>query len=499
MASQSPQRAYRAPCPGCGAPVDFLSAQSTHAVCGYCRSTVVRDGEKLSRIGKMAELFDDHSPLQLQTRGTYDKVGFVLVGRLQYKSGSGTWTEWNAFFDDGRTGTLGEDNGSYVFSFPSSAQREVPAAERFRVGATTAIGGKPFSVAASEQVALISAQGELPKLPPIGQTFAVVELRSAEGEVISIDYFATPPLLSRGVAVLLEGLNLSGLRDDNVKDEKGRNFECPNCGSPVEVQLGSSKSITCRSCNSLIDLTQGTGGQLAHALQDEPVQLLIPLGTAGQLQGAAWQVVGFQHRMGHDPQDEDEEHFGWNEYLLFNQKRGFLFLVDSEEGWSVVKPTTGAPTMTGTGQSASYLGTTYKLKYSYNAETTYVAGEFYWPVVRGQKTSNRDFASGNSLLSMEQTPTELTWSSGSKIDSDAVAKAFKIEDKKELLKRVDAAPATGKGIGCITIIVVLVVILLLLAVLRGCSCDPQRENCTSSNRSSAGSYGGFSGSGGGGK
>ncbi len=456
----------------------------------------MRDGEKLSRIGKMAELFDDHSPLQLQTRGTYDKVGFVLVGRLQYRSGSGTWTEWNAFFDDGRTGTLGEDNGSYVFCFPSSAQREVPPADRFRVGATTAIGGKPFSVAASEQVALISAQGELPKLPPLGQTFAMVELRSAEGEVISIDYFATPPLLSRGVAVLLEGLNLSGLREDNVKDEKGRHFECPNCGAPVEVHLANSKSITCRSCNSLIDLSKGIGSELSHAVQDEPVQLLIPLGATGQLQGVHWQVVGFQHRMGRDPQDDEEEHFGWNEYLLFNQKRGFVFLVDSEDGWSVVKPTTGAPTMTGNGQSASYLGTSYKLLYSYNAETTYVAGEFYWPVVRGQKTSNRDFGSGTSLLSMEQTPTELTWSSGSKIDSAAVAKAFKIEDKKELFKRADAAPTASKGMGCITIIVVFVIILILLSLMRSCSCDPQRENCSSSNRSSGGSYGGFSGGGG---
>jgi endogenous inhibitor of DNA gyrase (YacG/DUF329 family) len=66
------QRHYRAPCPGCGAPVEFRSAQSTTAVCGYCQSTVVRQGEVLSRIGKMAELFDDHSLLQLMASGTVD-------------------------------------------------------------------------------------------------------------------------------------------------------------------------------------------------------------------------------------------------------------------------------------------------------------------------------------------------------------------------------------------------------------------------------------------
>jgi hypothetical protein len=49
--------------------VEFRSAQSTHAVCGYCQSTVVRDGEVLKRLGKMAELFADHSLLQLGAAG----------------------------------------------------------------------------------------------------------------------------------------------------------------------------------------------------------------------------------------------------------------------------------------------------------------------------------------------------------------------------------------------------------------------------------------------
>ena len=74
MATTNPQRSYRAPCPGCGAPVEFRSAQSSHAICAYCQSMVVRDGEVLKRIGKMAELFDDHSPLQLQTSGSYNET-----------------------------------------------------------------------------------------------------------------------------------------------------------------------------------------------------------------------------------------------------------------------------------------------------------------------------------------------------------------------------------------------------------------------------------------
>ena len=487
MATDPTQRAYRAPCPGCGAPVEFKSAQSTHAVCGYCQSTVVRSGDVLTRLGKMAELFDDHSPLQLFASGRITLDGkeqpFTLIGRLQFKSDAGVWTEWVAFLEDGSTASLGEDNGSYVFTRKIDPGRELPEASRFRLGATTAINGKSYSVAYSGSAQLVSAQGELPQLPPLGQPFDMVELRSADGEVLSIDYGHTPPSVERGRSVLLEDLKLQGLKDESAKEEKGRQFNCPHCGAPVQVQLSTTKSLTCGSCNSLIDLNSGVGGELRAAVQDEPVQPLIPLGSKGQLQGVHWQVVGFQHRMGVEP--GDDEHFGWSEYLLYNQKRGFAFLVDSEEGWSMVRPTTGAPQLAASGRSATYLGTTYQLKYHYDAETTYVLGEFYWPVKSGQKTSNSDFESKKGLLSLERSPGEVTWSSGDTIDSDAVAKAFKLEGKKEMFRREDPGPTAGGEVGWVKTVAIIVAIMLVMSLLENCS------DMTFS-RSSGGSFGGYS-------
>lgn len=543
MATDPAQRVYRALCPGCGAPLTFSSAQSTHAVCGYCQSTVVRDGEVLQRLGKMAELFDDHSPLQLQASGSWRGQAFTLVGRLQYKYPEGTWSEWVAVLADGSSATLSEDNGAYVWAVAQPQSRELPSAERFRVGATTAINGQSFSVASNQQVMLLAAQGELPHLPTLGQPFAMVELRSQSavktsdpngndsaatdsssmigrnlgplaadttgdapqsaggGSVLSIDYSSQPPSVTLGQPVRLEDLQLTGLRDASVKNDKGRAFNCPNCGAPVTVTLAGSQSITCPSCNSLIDVSQGIGGELKHALQDEPVRPLIALGSVGQLQGASWQVVGFQHRLGVDPTDPDE-HFGWEEYLLYNQKRGFVFLVDSTEGWSVVKPCTGAPVMSANGQSASYLGTRYALKESYTAETTYALGEFYWQVSRGQRTANRDFASGASLLSMEQSPNEVVWSVGSKIDSAKVAQAFKLQAQQKLLQRGDAGPVSlGSAMSVRTLILIFLLLLLFSAVISRCSsCDPAVQNCSSNYssgaRSSGGSFGGFSSGGG---
>ncbi len=493
MATSPTQRSYRAPCPGCGAPVEFRSAQSTHAVCGYCQSTVVRSGEVLARLGKMAELFDDHSPLQLMASGRIVLDGqeqpFTLIGRLQYKNEAGTWAEWVAYLNDGSMATLGEDNGAYVFTRPDPAIRALPDAGRLRAGTTTAINGKTFSVAYAGQGSLIAAQGELPRLPPLGQPFAMAELRSSDGEVLSIDYGVQPPRVERGRSVLLDDLKLQGLKDASAKEEKGRQFDCPQCGAPVQVQLETTKSCTCPSCKSVIDLSHGLGGELRAAVQDEPVRPTIALGAKGQLQGVDWQVVGFQHRMGQEP--GDDEHFGWNEYLLYNQKRGFAFLVDSEEGWSLVRPTTGAPQMTANGRSATYLGSKYELKYSYHAETTYVLGEFYWQVERGQKTFNRDFASSKGLLSMEQSPSEVTWSSGDRLAAATVAQAFGIAPSRIGDDVGPFVPAGGDRIK--TILIVVVIVIILLVILSDCSGS---SGGSGYSRSTGGSWGGYSSGGG---
>ena len=498
MADSATQRSYTAPCPGCGAPVEFRSAQSIYAVCPYCQSTVVRDGEVLKRIGKMAEVFEDYSPLPLGASGSIaldgKTVPFMLVGRAQFKGEQGSWNEWNAFLPDGTLATLSEDNGNYVFTRAAPIGRELPSAERFRVGMTTAVGGKQFSVSTNLMASLVSAQGELPKLAPLGKPFAVVELRSDGGEVLSIDYGTTPPQVQRGYAVNLEALNMKGLKDGAAaKDERARQFNCPNCGAPVTVALTTTQSCTCPSCKSIIDLSSGIGGEMRSAAQDEPVEPTIPLGRIGEFEGAKWQVVGFQHRMGVEP--GDDEWFGWDEYLLYHRKRGFIFLVDSTDGWSLVRPTTGAPQYKRGEQSTKYLGTQYALQFSYKAETNYVLGEFYWPVELGQTTFNSDFesSSGKAILSREEGKGEVTWSHGERIDASVVANAFKMTDKLDRFQREDAAPVTSlKGIGCGSVILVLVVIFVVLIILSTCS----SSSGGSGYRSSGGSYGGYSSGGG---
>ena len=505
MASSPSQRIYRAPCPGCGAPVEFSSAQASYAVCEFCRSTVLRQGDVLQRKGSMAEVFEDYSPMRIGATGNMLREGkpdvFTLVGRLQLKSDAGAWSEWVAAFSDGALGFLSEDNGQFVWSWPWQAEppliRNGPyKATDWMLGAQKAFGGRNFTVTSVQKARLVSAQGQLAQLPEPGQPYWLVELRSEDGEVLSVDFSAQPPALSLGERVLLDDLKMQGLREGgSLKGEQGRHFNCPKCAAVVPVRFSSTKSLSCPSCGSMIDLSQGMGKDLAYAEQHDPVRPAIPLGSKGMLEGLQWQVVGFQHRMGQEA--DDDESFGWEEYLLFNQKAGFAFLVDSTDGWSMARVTTGVPKLSGNRSTAKYMRRQYQRESQYTAETTYALGEFYWPVQRGQKTRNVDYVSAGeknkAFLASETEKGETTWTHGTAVAATTLAMAFGL---KQLRDRSQVGVLSGSRFGLWAIIIGLLILWVVFSSLRGCAsrprCDPSVDpNCSSYTRSSGGSWGGY--------
>ena len=533
----TPQRAYRAACPNCGAPVEFASAAAPFAVCGFCRSVVVRAGDQLRKIGESAEIFDDHTPLQLGVSGKYQGAAFTLVGRLQYRYTDGTWNEWHALFVTGpelqKSGWLSEDNGRYVVSFDAPLTTPLPPAEQLQIGAPLTVNAQSWSVASVVAARLIAAEGELPRKPNLERGFVVADVRSSRGEVGTIDYTdAAHPMWSIGHSVALSELALAGLREASEKTLAGRTLQCPSCGAALEVKLATTQSIVCRQCKSVIDLTsqqQGNvGGDLAHYAQDNGSEPQIPLGTVGTLalggaKALPWQVVGYVERC-EVPQSADDEQTFWREYLLYHRTEGFAFIVDADDGWSWAVPITGVPQSFG--ESVKYQGVLYRKLYDYVGKVTYVLGEFYWRLSRDERTANSDYVGTGTAstrrLNREQTQSEgnreIVWSAGETLTAEQVLAAFRLApDKRAALQR-DALPTTFKGslIGKIFfwIFVVILVLLLFRCSSGGGSSDcsqtrntfgdasQEYQNCLNNARSgggyygSGGSFGGFSTGGG---
>jgi endogenous inhibitor of DNA gyrase (YacG/DUF329 family) len=523
----SPQRAYRAACPNCGAPVEFRSAASAFAVCGFCKSQLARDGEALTRIGQSAELFDDHSPLQLGAAGSTQGSAFTLVGRLQYRYSQGTWNEWHALFENGRSAWLSEDNGRYVLAFDVPLRGDVPPADALRAGAPLVVDGQRWSVASVAAAKLIAAQGELPFTPKLDRGFVVADVRNAQGEVGTIDYSdPASPKWSIGRSVAISELGMSGLKETSEKTLAARGLACPSCGAAVEVKLESTQSVVCGQCHAVIDVSKGLGGELAHYKQEDgDLEPQIPLGSTGHLalggkRALPWQVVGYVERCDIPAPDSDDEQTFWREYLLYHRTEGFAFLVDAQDGWSWAVPITGAPEKAG--EVVRWGGDGYKRMYSYDAQATWVLGEFYWKLTRDEKTRNTDYQGMGSARqkrlnreeSVAEGNAEVVWSAGETIAAEAVQKAFRLPGERLGALQRDTGPLSsiGKSITqhAVFWIILVVVLLILFRCDGGDDCDGVRQsfgaasveyqrciaNRGSGSRTGGGAFGGWSSGGG---
>lgn len=535
MATANPQRAWRAACPNCGAPVEFRSATSASAVCSYCRSTLVRDGDALRRIGRSAELFDDHSPLRLGAAGRWQGVGFTLVGRLQFAYDGGTWNEWHALFDNGRGGWLSEDNGAYVLAFDAPLPADAPAPDGLEPGEQRTVGGQPWQVASRQRVRLQAAEGELPAPPRLGAEGWVADLRNTRGEVATLDALDPQrPGWSIGRAAVLAELQMQGLAEGAAEKtlRGGRSFACPSCGAPLSAKLDSTQSLVCPQCKAVVDLSGGVAGELAHYRQAQGPHEAddgatpIPLGATGTLAfggGPAlpWQVVGYVERA-ELPDDPEDEQVFWREYLLYHREAGFVFLVDAEDGWSWAKPITGVPEQAG--DRVQLDGVPYKPLYTYTGTVTYVLGEFYWRLARDERTRNTDYqglgAHARKRLNREAAGHEVTWSAGETLEAATVAKAFGLPDDRLGALQRDSAPLAGGGGvrassgGLLKPLVIFGLLVLLILLVSRCGaddCDDVRHAFGESSneyrqcargggggfRTGGGSFGGFSSGGGG--
>ena len=71
-------------CPNCGAQIQFRWSSAVQTTCPYCNSILVRHDVDLARVGQVADLPMDASPIQLGVEGQYGGKAFQVVGRIVY-------------------------------------------------------------------------------------------------------------------------------------------------------------------------------------------------------------------------------------------------------------------------------------------------------------------------------------------------------------------------------------------------------------------------------
>lgn len=198
-------------CPNCGAKIVFRFSSSVQTVCEYCKSILVRTDVDLKKVGQVADLPPDSSPIQLGTEGTYNHKGFVVIGRILYEYELGGWNEWHLMLSDGTSGWLSDAQDEYAVSFAAPG-RKLPEARECQVGQSFVWDNQRYEVTTLTTAHYRGVEGELPFQYWDKTDVSFVDLRSETGNFATIDYSDDTPALYLGRMVEFDDLALKNLR-----------------------------------------------------------------------------------------------------------------------------------------------------------------------------------------------------------------------------------------------------------------------------------------------
>jgi hypothetical protein len=430
---------YRSACPACGAEVLFALGTTLLRVCDHCGVAVARAGADVENYGQVAALIPTPSVLALGVEGGYANAPrFRLVGRLQIDHGAGTWDEWLMGFDDGAWAWLSESQGKFHY-MGQVAQPPLPDFDELMPGQRVDLGATgAFVVSELRSGRFVSARGELPFRAQPGSVLNYADLSGPDGQFATIDYGQgqEAEALYVGREVTLDELGVSGLPDEEQRAVKasGKNLACTQCGGPLELRAPDlTQRVACPWCGSLLDATRDL--KVLAKLSAPPISALIPLGSQGRYKGVVWCVIGLVERS----VTVEDERYPWREYLLYEPRRGFRWLVESDGHWSFVEPVNAGDLQGASASGVTYEGTRYKHFQSGQACVDHVLGEFYWAVKRGQTTDTQDYVAPPSMLSCEADEGEITWSRGSYVEPAELWQAF----------NAPGSPPERRGVGAI--------------------------------------------------
>lgn len=199
-------------CPACGAEVQFKSRSSIFGVCSFCSSTLVRYNANIETLGKMSELPQDMSPLQVGTTGQFDNSKFEIVGRQRIGWDSGSWNEWYLHFDNGKDGWLADAQGFYMVSFQTVDTKDIPQLSKLKISGSVSLNGSPYTVEDIREVTCTGSQGELPVKSIKGRKSTSVDLVGANEQFGNIDYSTEGDRLFFGKYVEFEDFKFMNLR-----------------------------------------------------------------------------------------------------------------------------------------------------------------------------------------------------------------------------------------------------------------------------------------------
>ena len=386
--------------------------------------------------GKVADLVQTDSPLRVGLHGSFNRKGFNIVGRVQYKHpAGGVWNEWYLMFSNGKWGWLAEAQGRTYLTFEKKMTEaaSLKTYDELEIGGTfdTEAGGV-FTVVEKNTATGLTAEGEIPWAFRPNQRMVFADLEGPEGRFASIEFEEGKPVAAFvGQQVKLDDLGLPLEKEDygafETSNTKAISLNCPNCAGPLALHApDSTERVVCPHCASMLDATQGKL-EYFSTLKMRKVKPVLPLGTSGKFRGNEYTIIGFMERY----TTYAGTVYPWTEYLLHSSAIGFRWLIHSEGHWSFAEPISPAD-LTHSVRGLSHNGDSFRLFDKGRAMVRYVVGEFYWKVSLGEEAETSDYIAPPRMISIEKTESysggEVNVSVASHVPHEELEEAFGVEE-----------------------------------------------------------------------
>ncbi len=436
---------------------------------------MARTDRGLDDLGKVAEIVDSQSPLKLGLKGDFKGNKFELTGRAQLRHEmGGFWDEWYATFSNGWVGWLAEAQGKFFLTFyqPLPQGKRVPDFQNLQLGqAVEEIPAQtPLMVTEKGTATSIAADGEIPYRLIPNEKSDYADLSGAGNAFATIDYSESPAWVFVGQQVSLDEIGLGSAKSAEREAARVASaaMGCPNCGGPLElVAPDKAERVTCPFCNSLLDVNKGNLSFLkALKPSPSPHEFVLPIGAEGTFEDTKQKIIGAVVRS----VTIDGIKYFWHEYLLYNPRLGFRWLVHSDNHWNYVQPVNPAEVTVNKGvgkATAEYNGKKFKIFQDAIAAVEYVKGEFYWRVEQGENVRAVDYVNAPLMLSQEKGANEINWSLGTYKTNKEIEEIFNVSDLPKPWSVAPNQPFTGSfyyTYGLIPLLLLFIVAVFMLPI-----------------------------------
>jgi len=413
-------------CPSCGAQHEVSNPGITALGCRYCHTLIYWDAQAVHDSGRKAVLDPPSSALRVGEECTLNRQRHQVLGRVRYSFGAGVWDEWFLESPKGEIVWLTEDEKEFAVEKPVTADPKVPAFDKLRVGATISVHQRPFLVEEMGKATCQGVEGQVPWVVLPDEVYPFADLASPDGKTsLGVEYDQQgAPSLFLGEFVPQDALRVQGGSPFPEQVATGVGVRCAGCGAPIEKQFPPDTTmLVCPQCGAGLELSPTQTKVITR--NSEQVSFTLAIGDVCAFDNFKYEVVGRLRYV-------EESVYIADEYLLWAEKQGYLWLEEANRHWVLNRRSHQAPGV----DVFSFLSpkdkikigaTTYQFVESGVEQLTYVDGALPWLAQVGEQFQYADLVAPPKYYCAERSQSgdssEIEFFEGRYVPVDEMEKA----------------------------------------------------------------------------